>query len=114
MKLEVVLKPCPWCRKTPDIFMPIVEDTWCWEIQCNNQDCWMKPKTRHVAIRKTTKKEFIAFHAKIDRLAHIWNGGNPMKAYEMKVIDLEEIPELNKSAEYLCLRDHYYTKIVAI
>lgn len=114
MKIEVVLKPCPWCRKTPDIWMPVEGVTWCWQIQCDNNECWMKPKTGHVSIRKTTKKDFFSFHGKVERLAHIWNGGNPFKAYEMKVIDLEHLPDLNKGAEYLCNADPWFRRIDAI
>lgn len=114
MKIEVVLKPCPWCKKTPDIWMPIEGDTWCWLIQCNNYYCRMKPKSPHVSIRKTTKSDFFLWHGKVESLAHRWNAGNPFKAFEMKVIDLERLPDLNRTSEFLCNRDPRFTRIDAI
>lgn len=115
MNLEVVLKPCPWCRKTPNIYMPVPQnDTWCWEVRCENKDCCMKPKSPHVSIRNTVKKDFFSFHGKIERLAHTWNGGNPLKAFEMKLIDLQKLPDINKGAEYLCSRDPLFKRIEAI
>lgn len=74
----------------------------------------MKPVTPHVSIRKTTKSSFFAWHGKVEHLAHTWNGGNPFPAYEMKEIDLSKLPELAKSAEYLCTRDPWFTRIEAI
>jgi len=117
MKIEVILKPCPWCRQTPDIWMPISEPTWCWKILCMNLDCNMRPSSPHVAIRNTTKKNFYQFHNKLENLAFSWNGGNPFRPYEMKVIDLKELPELaslNEGAEYLCNRDPWFKRIDAI
>lgn len=96
MKIEVVLKPCPWCKKTPDIWMPIEEATWCWEIRCINQHCEMRPKTPYVSIRKSNKENFILFHEKLCVLVHRWNHGLHTKPYEMKVIDLTKIAT-NKS-----------------
>ena len=114
MKLEVVLKPCPWCRKTPDLFMPIAETTWVWTIRCINQNCCMKPVSPHISIRKTTKENFFAFHGKIEHLANTWNGGNPFPAFEMKLIDLEKIPDLNRTAQQLCDKDPWFKRIQAI
>lgn len=114
MKIEIILKPCPWCHKTPDIWMPIEGTTWCWSIWCMNRDCHMKPRAPYVSIRNTTKKDFFSFHGKIERLVHTWNGGNPMKAFEMKVIDLSSLPDLDKGAEYLCTKDPWFKRIEAI
>ena len=72
--------------------MPIPEDgTWCWEIRCWNNDCVMKPKSPHVAIRNTTKTDFLRFFLKLGDLADSWNRGNPFKAFEMKLIDCAKI-----------------------
>ena len=114
MKIEVVLKPCPWCRKTPDIWMPIEEGTWCWDIRCNYSGCRMKPRSPHVSIRKNTKKEFFLFHGKLENLSNIWNGGNPFPGYELKVIDMSTLPDLDKSAEYLINRNSWFRRIEAI
>lgn len=114
MKLEVVLRPCPWCRKTPELWMPIPEKTWCWWVVCDNKDCHMKPRSPHVSIRNTTKKNFVSFYYKIERLAHTWNGGNPICPYEMKIIDLEKLAELNQGAEFLCIADPWYKRISVI
>lgn len=102
MKLELVLKQCPWCKKTPEIFMPIPDDaTWVWYIQCDSKDCCMKPKTHHVSIRKTSKKSFYEIYNKLEDLAHRWNHGNPSLACGMKLIDLEKLPEINEQAKSL-------------
>ncbi len=108
MKLEVILKPCTWCKKTPDIWMPIGEDTWVWEIRCGNPKCAVNPKSKHVSIRNTNKTQFLPFHGKVERLVCTWNYGNDCKPYEKKVINLEKVPELNVTAEYLCNRDPWY------
>jgi len=74
----------------------------------------MKPVSPHFSIRKTTKSDFFSWHRKIEHLAHTWNGGNPLPAFEMKVIDLEKLPDLNRTAERLCLRDPWFKRIEAI
>lgn len=114
MKLELVLKPCPWCRKTPDIWMPIEEDTWCWKIRCINPSCCMRPESPHVSIRKSVKKQFFDFHGKLEHLCHTWNGGNPFAPFELKTIDLSKLPEINEGAEALCSRDPWFKRIEAI
>lgn len=114
MKIEVVLKPCPWCRKTPDIWMPIEEVTWCWHIRCVNKECHMKPQSPHVSIRKNAKCEFFSFHRKLELLAHTWNGGNPLPPFEIKVVDLSQLPDIDRGAEYLCSRDPWFKRIEAI
>lgn len=74
----------------------------------------MKPTSPHVAIRKSNKKEFFSWHGKIESLAHKWNGGNPFKAFEMRVIDLERLPDINESGRYLCTVDPTFKRIDAI
>jgi hypothetical protein len=95
MKIEVVLKPCPWCKKTPDLKLPIDADeadkTWCWTVICRTPGCGMKPESPHVNIRRGQKKQAGHIAFKLDALAVKWNNGNDYKAYEKKVIELEEI-----------------------
>jgi len=111
MKIELVLKICPWCRQTPDIHMPVHEETWVWYIHCHSDRCIMKPKTLHICIRGTTKTNFFAWHNKVEKLCHRWNYMNPMMANDMKVIDLQPLPELNAGAEFLCNVDPYFRRI---
>jgi hypothetical protein len=111
MKIELILKPCPWCKKTPDIWMPIEDDTWCWKIMCINTHCRIKPSTAHVSIRKSAKTNFWNFHDKLEKIVCGWNYGNEGKPYEKKLIDLEELPELNISAENLCAHDPWFRTI---
>lgn len=90
--VHVELKPCPWCRMTPDIYMPLhssnsTDDTWCWCIRCLNVDCLMHPKSPHIALRRSSKRNLIQFCRKIEDLARKWNQGNPFKAYEKKVFE---------------------------
>lgn len=94
MKIEVIIKPCPWCKQTPDLNMPIdnltnCDGTWCWYIQCFK--CKMKPKSPYVSLRKTTKTDPFRIGKKLEELAHMWNEGNDYKAYEKKVVDLSGI-----------------------
>ena len=111
MKLELILKPCPWCKKTPELEMPIPDDTWCWNIQCRNPSCAVNPKSKHVSIRNTNKTQFFSFHGKVEKLVLGWNYGNLCKPYEKKVIDLAMLPELNASAEVLCARNPWFKTI---
>jgi hypothetical protein len=96
MKLEVVLRPCPWCKKTPELIMPIGqagndERTWCWTIECRNPSCLMKPASPHVNLRKGQKKQAGQITFKLDRLRKTWNEGNPTIAYEKKIVDITEL-----------------------
>ncbi len=111
MKIKLILRPCPWCRKTPDIWMPIQEETWQWKIKCINPDCGMKPESPHVSIRKSNKKEFYAFHGKVERLCSLWNHNNPFKAFEAKIINLASLPELVVSAALMCGGDPWWQTI---
>ncbi len=72
-KWDVFLKPCPWCHKTPDISMPLEEESWVWLIYCSNWDCPFKPKGRHVTIRKSQKKSLEKIYGKLCMLAAYWN-----------------------------------------
>lgn len=96
MKIEVILKPCPWCKKTPELNLPIDREvgdqtTWRWVICCKNEICTMNPISPHTNIRKNQKKNSGMIRFKMDQLAKSWNFGNDCVAYEKKVVDLEEI-----------------------
>ena len=92
---EIILKPCPWCKKTPKLMLPIEngddDQTWIWDIQCEEYDCLVKPKSQHVSVRKTSKYTMSRVMAKLNQLAHSWNHQNPIDAYEKIVISLDKI-----------------------
>jgi hypothetical protein len=88
--VEFALKPCPWCRKTPQLLMPMHEDTWIWKIFC---DCSVRSEAK-VSIRKTAKKDIHAFSVKLNELVNKWNAENIFFPYEKKIINLMEIPTL--------------------
>lgn len=94
--VEVPLCPCPWCKKTPDLWLPLdqaidkKDKTWIWKIRCS---CKVSSET-YISIRKTTKTNLTRFLDKIDGWFDAWNQGNPVEAYEKKVIDLRMIPNL--------------------
>lgn len=96
MIVEVTLKPCPWCKKTPEIRMPIYEcyegEGWRWEVECRSGECWVHPKGKHVTVRKSQKTDYMKIVGKLKDLALYWNSGNDYKAYEKKRIDLSKIP----------------------
>lgn len=98
MKLgyEFPLCPCPWCRKTPHLELPIMEDTWVWDIRCDNYECPIKPRSPHVSIRKTGKGDPKKIREKLDTLVKRWNECNPIRAYEKKVVDLGKLFSLVK------------------
>lgn len=97
--VEAPLNPCPWCKKTPDLRMPLdqkgakEDETWVWKIRCINNSCRVSSET-YVSIRKTTKTNLSRFLDKLDNLFDKWNQGNAIKAYEKKVLDLRMIPNL--------------------
>lgn len=92
--LEAPLCPCPWCKKTPNLLLPLDQksdkETWMWKIYC---DCKVYSGA-HVSIRKTSKTNLGRFLDKVDMLFDKWNGNNPIKAYEKKVLDLKMISNL--------------------
>lgn len=101
--VEVPVKPCPWCRKTPNFWAPLdnpplpqykgppdEDATWIWELSCS---CKVKSKAS-VSIRKTNKTNIARFLDKLDELFDKWNSGNPFAAYEKKIVNLREVPTL--------------------
>ena len=94
MYLDVVLKPCPWCKETPEIYMPVSEDTWCWDIRCRHKSCDMRPTSPHVSLRNSTKTDYMRFFFRIQDLADRWNRGNPCKPIALKRIELAQVATL--------------------
>ncbi len=97
-KAEIMIKPCPWCKKTPSIWLPIDNDwvdnklmgkaSWEWWIGCYN--CKVKCRT-HVTIRKSQKTTLSKCLMKLNLLASQWNENNPEKAYENVIVNLDKI-----------------------
>ena len=85
--IRVRLKPCPWCKKTPEISMPLGEGTWQWAVACETETCQMKPKSPHVSIRNTAKESIEKVAEKLAILAERWNSGNDCVAFEYKIVD---------------------------
>lgn len=109
MQVEIILKPCPWCYNTPDIYMPIPEDeTWCWKILCINPLCKMHPESPHVSIRNTSKTDFLMFRNKLESLVDRWNGGNLLRAKDKKIIQLEKIASQFKT-NYFNVMTHIWS-----
>lgn len=95
-KFIVPLKPCPWCKKCPNMTLCYddtleTNGTWKWDIYCANDSCNVQPKTKHVSIRKLCKRSTVRMKVKICMLAGYWNDGNNLEATEGKVIDLVEL-----------------------
>jgi hypothetical protein len=111
--IRVRLKPCPWCKKTPDLSMPVGQDTWKWEIACRNSLCTMQPTSPHVSIRNTAKESIEKIAEKLALLAEKWNSGNDCVAFEYKIVDTG--PIMSKYAEqvpsYKAHMDSYIEKV---
>lgn len=100
-KAEITLKPCPWCKKTPSISLPIdnkwakdifgkdklVYETWSWEIYCH---CKVRSCTK-VNVRKTQQVTLSKVLDKLNILASNWNFQNPEKSYETIIVSLDKI-----------------------
>lgn len=103
IEIEVIIKPCPWCKKTPQLYLPLYENiggTWLWKIGCESSDCLVNPVLRPIAIRRTTKTNIDRLKDKIVMMVTKWNYNNPCEAYEkIKVIPDEYNKFLKKLAE---------------
>jgi hypothetical protein len=93
MRIELELKVCPWCKKTPHVDLPIDKstETWQWKIHCANYMCKINPETKPASIRKTTKQSYTAMMGKLYTLHASWNHGNDMPVIEKKIVDLSKI-----------------------
>lgn len=97
-EIKVIFKPCPWCKKSPGLYMPTcdienTDATWLWRVRCENGDCAINPKSPHVSIRKRCKGSIDRLAYKLSELADKWNIGNDYQAYEMKVVDVGPLVE---------------------
>jgi hypothetical protein len=88
MKLELYIKPCPWCRETPKVSLPYSNETWQWKIKCLNGLCLMQPESPYVNIRKTQKTDLNHICFKVEKLVNKWNTNNPFPVKDKKIIDL--------------------------
>lgn len=79
---EFVIKPCPWCGNTPTVSGPMHEETWRWSINCANHSCSVRPKGRHVCIRKKQKYSNEIVFIKLSKLVNDWNSIVFREAYE--------------------------------
>lgn len=96
IQIEVIVKPCPWCKTTPELWLPIDDKrntggTWQWKIICMNSKCKIKPFSPYVAIRKSTKTDVSRLTEKLNQLCHFWNDGNDLKPYEKRFVNLDKI-----------------------
>lgn len=96
--VDIPLKPCPWCKKTPQLSMRYgdyrQDETWLWYVGCMNEKCNVRPKSRHVCLRNTSKYLKERIFKKIFDMTDFWNKENPMKAYEAKRLNLEDIDKI--------------------
>lgn len=90
--IEIPLKPCPWCKKTPELLMPIEDDETCktrmWHIECKNSQCDINPRSKYICIRNTKKKSVFHIIDKLKELENMWNTNNDTIAYEKKVVNI--------------------------
>ena len=98
------LNPCPWCKKTPLLWMPLEGDSWQWTISCGNSECTFKPKGRHVVVRKSQRYSLQKIATKLEILCSYWNSHNFDRPYERLQIPLEEwqkwLSKANKQEMY--------------
>lgn len=109
--IDVLLFPCPWCKKTPKLLMPISnhnsKGTWSWHIHCYNDKCAVRPRSPHVNIREGKKENIHWIRHKLEELATMWNINNPIAPYEKLRISVETLKkEYAKQIEYdaSCIR----------
>jgi hypothetical protein len=75
--IDVPLKPCPWCGKTPTIDLSMFDEvSWVWSIACGNCQCSFQPHGMHVTVRKKQKLNQSIMIDKIQTLCKSWNGYN--------------------------------------
>lgn len=77
--------------------METEKDTWIAYIYCASYWCKIKPKTKHVCIRRKQKEDINWIKKKIERCAKYWNKGNLGFRNEGFVLDLKQIIEDGKN-----------------
>lgn len=94
MNWEIILKPCPWCFKTPEAYLSLEMETggtWVWSIFCANYECAYKPTGRKIAIRKGQRYDLKAMERKLNMIVSMWNAHeSPHPPYEKVRVPLDE------------------------
>jgi len=90
------LKPCPWCYKTPKFIMYYgwsgkLESTFLPHVYCDNLNCTVQPKAKHVPIRKNQRFCLPTLGDKIQRALHNWNNNLNTLAFEGVNLCFEDI-----------------------
>ena len=70
--------------------------TWLPKLICESEICKVKPESKYVAIRKSSKYDPDKLRLKMERMIDQWNCNNPFIAYEGLEFDFEEICENEK------------------
>jgi hypothetical protein len=103
---RVILKPCPWCDKTPELLMPMggqggeMEDSWLWEVACQRKGCHFNPRGKHIVIRKKQRLSLETIKEKLNTLCSKWNFGCTLPPYEALDIPLDPLLKvINKYRE---------------
>lgn len=91
MKQIIPIKPCPWCGSLPKLNCFLNNKTWTPFIECVSNICDVKPKARHISIRKKQKKNPLIIECKMIRCINYWNHNNPTIATHGMEFDFEEI-----------------------
>ena len=94
------LNPCPWCRKTPELSMPLEGISWIWTVGCGNHECPFKPHGRHVVIRKSQRFSLEKIAQKLELLTSYWNSCNFHRPYERLQIPLDKWHEFINKEKY--------------
>ena len=98
-RLEVLIRPCPWCKRTGKFILDPDKETWMAQVMCKTPNCMVKPAARYVPIRKTSKTNLIRFKEKVFKALDHWNVNNPYMAYEKTIIYLSAIAHWFDSKE---------------
>ena len=91
MKEIMKVCPCPWCKTTPKLIMNLEDSTWIPYLRCENPNCSVNPKSKHVSIRKNQKYHLPDLHSKMKNMINAWNAQNPIDAKEGFVFDFKEL-----------------------
>ena len=94
--IDIVLNPCPWCKKTPELNAPMDENTWTWTVRCINEDCTVCPVSKHINIRNSQKYDLHHILGKLEILCSYWNLNNDYKPYERLRVYLDDYRDFLK------------------
>lgn len=94
-KCEFIIRPCPWCNKTPECDLPSLEmdggwhKPWLWTLKCRNTSCTMQPTSSYVVVRKTSKYNLSKQIRLFEKLIGWWNTGNPRAPIDKTIVYFE-------------------------